>query len=72
MGGEFTGTVVDAGVMYTVILTDVGEVKLPNSGVLASAIGPPTEEEAVEPEVDEAAAAVADEQARPTQAPPTP
>ena len=43
--------------MYTVILTDVGEVKLPNSGVLASAIGPPTEEEAVEPEVDEAAAA---------------
>jgi hypothetical protein len=64
--------VVDAGVMYTVILTDVGEVKLPNSGVLASAIGPPTEEEAVEPEVDEAAAAVADEQARPTQAPPTP
>ena len=69
MGGEFTGTVVDAGVMYTVILTDVGEVKLPNSGVLASAIGPPTEEEAVEPEVDEAAAAVADEQARPTQAP---
>jgi len=72
MGGEFTGTVVDSGVMYTVILTDVGEVKLPNSGVLASAIGPPTEEEAVEPEVDEAAAAVADEQARPTQAPPTP
>jgi small-conductance mechanosensitive channel len=72
MGGTFTGTGVDAGVMYTVILTDVGEVKLPNSGVLASAIGPPTEEEAVEPEVDEAAAAVADEQARPTQAPPTP
>jgi small-conductance mechanosensitive channel len=72
MGGEFTGTVVDAGVMYTVIMTDVGEVKLPNSGVLASAIGPPTEEEAVEPEVDEAAAAVADEQARPTQAPPAP
>jgi small-conductance mechanosensitive channel len=72
MGGEFTGTVVDAGVMYTVIMTDVGEVKLPNSGVLASAIGPPTEEEAVEPEADEAAAAAADEQARPTQAPPTP
>jgi len=72
MGGEFTRTVVDAGVMYTVILTDVGEVKLPNSGVLASAIGPPTKEEAVEPEVDEAAAAVADEQARPTQAPPAP
>jgi small-conductance mechanosensitive channel len=72
MGGAFTGTVVDAGVMYTVILTEVGEVKLPNSGVLASAIGPPTEEEAVVPEVDEAAAAVADEQARPTQAPPIP
>jgi small-conductance mechanosensitive channel len=72
MGGAFTGTVVDAGIMYTVILTDVGEVKLPNSGVLASAIGPPTEEEAVVPEVDEAAAAVADEQARPTEAPPLP
>jgi small conductance mechanosensitive channel len=72
MGGEFTGTVVDAGVMYTVILTDVGEVKLPNSGVLASAIGPPTEDETVVPEVDEAAAATADEQARPTQAPPLP
>src|SRR6185437_415923 len=69
MGGEFTGTVVDAGVMYTVIMTDVGEVKLPNSGVLASAIGPPTEEEAVEPEADEAAAAVADEQARPRKRP---
>ena len=72
MGGVFTGTVVDAGVMYTALLTDVGEVKLPNSGILASAIGPPTEEETVEPEVDEAGAAVADEQARPTQAPPTP
>jgi small-conductance mechanosensitive channel len=72
MGGEFTGTVVDAGVMYTALLTDVGEVKLPNSGVLASAIGPPIEDEAVVPEVDEAAAATADEQARPTQAPPLP
>lgn len=72
MGGDFTGTVVDAGVMYTVLLTDVGEVKLPNSGVLASAIGPPIEDEAVVPEVDEAAAATADEQARPTQAPPLP
>jgi hypothetical protein len=72
MGGEFTGTVVDAGVMYTVLLTDVGEVKLPNSGVLASAIGPPIEDEAVVPEVDEVAAATADEQARPTQAPPLP
>jgi small conductance mechanosensitive channel len=72
MGGEFTGTVVDAGVMYTVLLTDVGEVKLPNSGVLASAIGPPIEDEAVVPEVDEAAAATADEQERPTQAPPLP
>src|SRR4029078_13107825 len=57
MGGELSANVVDAGVMYTVILTDVGEVKLPNSGVLASAIGPPTEEEALAPARDDAAAA---------------
>jgi small-conductance mechanosensitive channel len=71
MGGAFTGVVVDAGVMYTVLLTDVGEVKLPNSGVLAAAIGPPEEDEA-ETEEDEGAAATADDQARPTEAPPRP
>ena len=71
MGGDFTGTVVDAGIMYTVLLTDIGEVKLPNSGVLAAAIGPPEDDD--EDEADESvAAASAEDQARPTDAPPGP
>ena len=41
MGGPFTGMVVSAGLIYTVIQTDErGLVRLPNAGVLAAAVGP--------------------------------
>jgi small-conductance mechanosensitive channel len=56
MGGPFTGTVIDAGTIYTVLLTDEGEVRLPNAGVLASGIGPAVEPDDAQPEqADEAA-----------------
>jgi small-conductance mechanosensitive channel len=40
LGGPFEGTITYAGLMYTVIETDEGRVSMPNSGLLASAIGP--------------------------------
>jgi|GEM_PF-694159 len=40
MGGPFDGVIVDAGLMYTTIDTDEGLVSMPNSGLLAAAIGP--------------------------------
>ena len=41
MGGPFTGMVISAGLIYTVIQTDErGLVRMPNAGVLAAAIGP--------------------------------
>jgi small conductance mechanosensitive channel len=40
LGGEYEGTVVDMGFFYMDMTTDRGPVKLPNAGVLASAIGP--------------------------------
>ena len=43
MGGPFEGTIIDAGLMYTTIRTDDGTVSMPNSGLLAAAIGPATE-----------------------------
>lgn len=40
LGGEYEGTVTDMGMFYVDLLTDRGPVKLPNAGVLASAVGP--------------------------------
>jgi small conductance mechanosensitive channel len=40
MGGPFDGTIVYAGLMYTVLKTDEGNINLPNAGLLAAAIGP--------------------------------
>ncbi|MEA2207376.1 MAG: MscS family rane protein, partial [Blastocatellia bacterium] len=40
MGGPFDGVIVTAGLMYTIIDTDEGLVSMPNSGLLAAAIGP--------------------------------
>lgn len=40
MGGPFDGVILGAGLMYTTIDTDEGVVSMPNSGLLAAAIGP--------------------------------
>lgn len=40
MGGPFDGVILGAGLMYTVIDTDEGLISMPNSGLLAAAIGP--------------------------------
>jgi small-conductance mechanosensitive channel len=40
MGGPLDGTVVGMDLLYTKLLTDEGEVQVPNAGLLASAIGP--------------------------------
>jgi small conductance mechanosensitive channel len=40
MGGPFEGVILAAGLMYTTIHTDEGPVSMPNSGLLAAAIGP--------------------------------
>ncbi|MDQ1743539.1 MAG: hypothetical protein QOE23_1878 [Pseudonocardiales bacterium] len=40
MGGPFDGVILGAGLMYTTIDTDEGPVSMPNSGLLAAAIGP--------------------------------
>jgi len=43
MGGPFDGVILSAGLMYTTIDTDEGLVSMPNSGLLAAAIGPSDE-----------------------------
>lgn len=40
LGGEYEGRVTDMGMFYVDLMTRYGPVKLPNAGVLASAIGP--------------------------------
>jgi small-conductance mechanosensitive channel len=40
MGGPIDGTVVGMDLLYTTVETDEGPVRLPNSGLLASAVGP--------------------------------
>jgi len=40
LGGPFEGVILGSGLVYTTIETAEGVVSLPNSGVLASAIGP--------------------------------
>ena len=43
MGGPFEGVIVGADLMYTTIDTADGLIKMPNAGVLGSAIGPTPE-----------------------------
>lgn len=43
MGGPFEGVILSAGLIYTSIETDEGVVAMPNSGLLAAAIGPAPE-----------------------------
>lgn len=46
MGGPFEGVIVSAGLLYTVIETEAeGPISMPNSGLLAAAIGPAPEPE---------------------------
>jgi len=55
LGGPFEGVIIGSGLMYTTIETPEGLVSLPNSGLLAAAIGPaPTPEPADQgrPEAD--------------------
>lgn len=49
MGGPFDGVILGAGLMYTTIDTDEGVVAMPNSGLLAAAIGPSDAEDEAEP-----------------------
>ena len=42
LGGPFEGTILGAGLMYTTIDTAEGVISMPNSGLLAAAIGPAT------------------------------
>lgn len=48
MGGPFVGVIRGAGVVYTTIDTAEGPIAMPNSGLLAAAIGPADEETAEE------------------------
>lgn len=53
LGGPFEGVILGSGLVYTTIETAEGVISLPNSGVLAAAIGPipePAEESATAPE----------------------
>ena len=40
MGGPFEGVILGSGLVYTTIETEAGVVSMPNSGLLAAAIGP--------------------------------
>lgn len=42
LGGPLAGTITEAGLLYTTLATADGPILLPNSGLLAAAIGPPT------------------------------
>ncbi|MCO8269331.1 mechanosensitive ion channel family protein [Actinoplanes sp. TRM 88003] len=66
IGGPHYGTIVSAGLLYTVLDTADGPLNIPNSALLASAVGPfdgdPPEDSATTPpgpDEDDAAAAVA-------------
>lgn len=43
LGGPFAGTITDAGLLYTTLMTPDGPIRLPNSGLLGAAIGPATD-----------------------------
>jgi small conductance mechanosensitive channel len=49
MGGPFEGTIVEAGLAYTTLVTEDGPINLPNAGLLAAAVGPAPEREPVDP-----------------------
>jgi small-conductance mechanosensitive channel len=53
MGGPFEGVILGAGLMYTTIDTEEGLVSMPNSGLLAAAIGPAETPDETEDPVEE-------------------
>ena len=55
--GTFEGTITGSGLMYTTIDTSEGLISLPNSGLLAAAIGPAPGPEATDQDLPVAAAA---------------
>ena len=57
LGGEYEGLVTDMGLFYVKLQTTTGPVALPNSGVLASAIGPGVRAAEEEPAEQDAAEA---------------
>ncbi|WP_244875939.1 mechanosensitive ion channel domain-containing protein [Winogradskya consettensis] len=57
LNGPLTGTVISAGLLYTMLETDDGPLNIPNSALMASAVGP-------------AAEAAAEEEAKPDEAEP--
>ncbi len=62
MGGPFDGVILGAGLMYTSIETAEGVVAMPNSGLLAAAIGPsdePSDEQPVDQDASESDAGLA-------------
>jgi len=60
LGGPFIGVIVGAGLLYTFIETKAGVVSLPNAGLLASAIGPPDDENEDETDAEAADGEAAD------------
>jgi small conductance mechanosensitive channel len=50
LGGPFEGVIVDSGLIYTTLSTDNGPIKLPNAGLLGSAIGPVPPKDALTPD----------------------
>lgn len=52
LGGPHSGMVLEMGLVYVVVNTDVGVLRLPNSAVLASGVGP-RPEDPVEPAEEE-------------------
>ncbi len=64
MGGPFEGTILGQGLIYTTIQTESGIISMPNSGLLAAAIGPvgePSYEDPTAPGEDLAASGVENE-----------
>ena len=53
LGGLYEGEVTDMGLFYVDLVTERGPAKLPNSGVLAAAIGPGVKDPEEEPEEQE-------------------
>ncbi|AGL18201.1 small-conductance mechanosensitive channel-like protein [Actinoplanes sp. N902-109] len=54
INGPLTGVIVSAGLLYTVLDTEDGPLNIPNSALMAAAIGPAPEEPAEEPEPEDA------------------
>ena len=66
LNGPHVGVIVSAGLLYTVLDTDAGPLNIPNSSLLASAVGPAPDEDPDEKPDDAAGAAPAQDDAAAT------